>query len=507
MENAFCSTQSLLKTNTVPDQEMRFTKRTVLLPCVILVCLSTMASAAEPTIRQLYSFACPTQQFTTCSEGYAPNVLIQASDGNFYGAAQLTTIGTSNPHGGTLFKIEPSGHFTLLFTFTADTNGNYLNGDNPATSLVEANDGFLYGTTFEGGATNNGVLFRIGKNGQNFEVVHNFCSAANCADGNLPGVVILGQDGHLYGTTAFGGSSVNSCDGGCGTIFRFTPPSTFKTLLALDGQAALPGGLVQGTDGNLYGTAGAQIFRFNLSGRFTSLVAFPPVNGFLPTSADSGLFQASNGKLYGAVITYSINQAQFYDLNPSGKGFHEFPIVGTLSDDFSIATPIQASDGNLWTAFTQRSGSTNGSVLAFSPTTGAVVHNFDFDGINGAIPEASVVQGADGRLYGTASQGGVVSGNQQAIGTVWVLDAGLRPPASAVAAFTPTSGVIASTVLIRGNHFVGTSAVAFNGASAAFTVLNAHFISATVPEGATTGPIAVTNPAGTTISVTHFTVP
>jgi hypothetical protein len=72
-------------------------------------------------------------------------------------------IGSSNPQGGTLFKITPSGKFTLLFTFKADSHGNYLNGNNPASGLVEGNDGFIYGTSFEGGNTDNGVLFRIAK--------------------------------------------------------------------------------------------------------------------------------------------------------------------------------------------------------------------------------------------------------------------------------------------------------------------------------------------------------
>jgi hypothetical protein len=88
-----------------------------------------------------------------------------------------------------------------------------------------------------------------------------------------------------------------------------------------------------------------------------------------------------------------------------------------------------------------------------------------------------------------------------------VLDAGLAPPAAGVAAFSPASGAAGTKVLIRGSHFIGTTAVTFNGVSATFTVLNTEFMSATVPVGATTGPIAVTNAAGTTVSTAHFTVP
>lgn len=464
------------------------------------------AAVTDRVITELFTFPCPPEQSANCSEGYAPNVLIQASDGNFYGAAGLTTQG-NNPGGGTLFKITSAGQFTLLFTFSSDENGNFLNGDNPAVSLIEANDGFLYGVTSDGGATNNGVLFRIGKNGKNFQVMHNFCSDANCADGNSPISLILGQDGKLYGVTVAGGAISGDCVEGCGTIFRFTPPSTFTTLLAFNGttQGASPGSIVQGADGNFYGVAGAEVFRFSLSGQFTPLTIFSDVNGFLPTASSSGLVEASNGELYGALTTYSINQAQFYTISPSGKGFHKFPSIGTISVDSSIASPIQADDGNLWTDFIEESAP-NGILVGLSPA-GAVVHDFQFDGTNGSLPEAGVLQAADGKLYGTTIGGGLVSAGKQPSGTIWVLDASLPAPPATVAAFTPASGAAATKVLIRGSHFIGTKEVTFNGVSASFTVLNTEFISATVPQNATSGPIAVTNEARTTVSATHFTVP
>jgi hypothetical protein len=99
-----------------------------------------LAFASGSAIQPLFTFPCsPDQSFPPpCPAGYAPNVLIQASDGNFYGAAELTTESTSSPQGGTLFKITPGGQFTLLFTFSPDKNGNYLNGDMPSSALVEA---------------------------------------------------------------------------------------------------------------------------------------------------------------------------------------------------------------------------------------------------------------------------------------------------------------------------------------------------------------------------------
>ena len=460
-------------------------------------------------IQQIFSFPCPNTLSGVCADGYQPNVLIQASDGNFYGAAQLTTFGTSNPQGGTLFKVTPSGQFTLLFTFKADSHGNYLNGNNPASGLLEANDGFLYGTTFEGGASNNGVLFRISKTGTGFAVVHNFCSAASCADGNLPTSLILGHDGNLYGVTVLGGSSSNNCIvyGGCGTIYRFSPPSTFKTLFEFEGgsEGADPTSLIQGSDGKFYGTNGPNVFRFTSGGQLSPLITLPKVNGILPTNTDGGLVQASNGVLYGPLITYSVNQAQFYEIHTSGAGFQEFPQIGTLEIDFSISSLIQASDGNLWTAFNEQSAN-DGIVIAMSPVDGSIVRQFQFDGTNGATPLASVVQGADGKIYGTAIAGGAVGNGKVASGTVWNLDAGLPAPKPAVPAFIPVTGTAGAKVMIRGDHFVGTTKVNFNGVSAAFQVLNVHFIEATVPAGATSGPISVTNAGGKTTTVKSFTV-
>jgi uncharacterized repeat protein (TIGR03803 family) len=496
-------------TNSARGSIVRSTARATLAVCSILICLTSLGTAQDPgIITQLFAFPCPLQQSGSCSKGYSPNVLLQASDGNFYGAAQLTTIGSSNPQGGTLFKITSTGRFTLLFTFRPNATGNYGNGNQPATALVEANDGFLYGATFTGGANNSGVLFRISKTGTGFQVVHNFCSAANCSDGNLPDSLFVGHDGNLYGTTAAGGSVDQACGvfGGCGTIFRFSPPSTFTTLHELNGttEGAIPRGMTQGADGSFYGASGGNVFRFTLGGQFTVLHSFAPV-GVLPTQASSGLFQASNGRLYGSLVNYSLSQLQFYEINTSGSGFQEFPSFGNRTSNGTVPTLIQASDGNLWGVGPLLDG--NGAIFALSPDTGAVVHSFAFSGANGGYPDGGVVQAADGKLYGSATQGGTLASNTSfAYGTVWSLPAGGHAPGPAVAALSPSSGSVGSTVMIRGDHLIGTTAVDFNGVSAAFKVLNVHFIAATVPAGATSGSITVTNAGGTAASTQNFTV-
>src|SRR5580698_4256963 len=161
----------------------------------------TARAQRSGTIDQLFAFTCTSgASGETCPQGGRPDLIIQASDGNFYGAAQVSNEGVSDPQGGTLFKLTPAGEFTRLFTFTQGSGG-FLNGNNPADGLVEANDGFLYGTTFNGGKQNDGVLFRISRTGAGFKVLHNFCSSANCTDGSVPDGLLLGQEGNLYGTT------------------------------------------------------------------------------------------------------------------------------------------------------------------------------------------------------------------------------------------------------------------------------------------------------------------
>ena len=154
------------------------------------------------------------------ADGSAPNGrLLQASDGNFYG----TTNGGGGANGdGAIFKITPAGQFTLLRTF------NYSNGAAPFAGLVQAADGNLYGTTYNGGSGTScpigtcGTIFRITTTGR-LTTLYNFCSQSGCADGGGPFAGLAqGVDGNLYGTTTLGGSTACSADGSCGTIFRLS---------------------------------------------------------------------------------------------------------------------------------------------------------------------------------------------------------------------------------------------------------------------------------------------
>src|ERR1700724_2225441 len=179
---------------------------------------SAYGASSQPVVA--FTFVCKTSQFQgsgPCPNGGRPGPLIQGSDGNFYGTAQVSSEGNSQPNGGTVFSLTPAGMFKLLHTFTAAPN-KYANGNNPGF-LIEGPDGKLYGTTLFGGLNNNGVLYLAGKNGLGFQVIHQFCSKANCTEG-ASGALVVGTEGDLYGSSFTGGTG-NSGQyyQGCGTIF------------------------------------------------------------------------------------------------------------------------------------------------------------------------------------------------------------------------------------------------------------------------------------------------
>jgi len=206
--------------------------------------------------------------------------LVQAADGNLYG----TTFYGGAYGIGTVFKITPGGTLTTLHSFDGTDGGN------PEAGLVQASNGNLYGTTFYGG--DYGTVFEITPGGA-LTTLHSF--AGYPTEGSNPGAALVqATDGNLYGTTMDGGAN-NSCnvDGvvGCGTIFEITPEGTLITLHNLDGtDGEFPqGGLVQHTNGTLYGTtnqggANGDGTVFSLSIGLGPFVETAPTSGPVGTS-------------------------------------------------------------------------------------------------------------------------------------------------------------------------------------------------------------------------------
>jgi uncharacterized repeat protein (TIGR03803 family) len=201
------------------------------------------------TVTTLYSFCSQ----TNCTDGDGPFAgVVQATDGNFYGT---TSVGGATVRGGTVFKITSAGTLTILYSFCSQSN--CTDGKNPEAALIQANDGSLYGTTSLGGSRGGGTIFKITPSGT-LTTLYHFCSQSNCTDGQNPySALIQATDGNLYGTTALGGGS--GCAPDCGTVFKITPSGTLTTLHRFTGtDGVLPyAGLVQATDGKLYGTTSA----------------------------------------------------------------------------------------------------------------------------------------------------------------------------------------------------------------------------------------------------------
>lgn len=135
--------------------------------------------------------------------------MVEGSDGNLYGTTSAG--GAHNGYNaGTVFKVTPSGTFTLLHIF------DRMDGAGPEGALVQASDGNFYGTTYEGGAHSKGTIFKVTPSGT-VTTLYSFCSQSNCSDGADPvGGLVQDSDGTFYGTT-YGGGAHND-----GTVFSLS---------------------------------------------------------------------------------------------------------------------------------------------------------------------------------------------------------------------------------------------------------------------------------------------
>jgi|SRR5580704_768307 uncharacterized repeat protein (TIGR03803 family) len=397
-----------------------------------------------------------------CSEGDAPYAgLVLATDGNFYGTTMLGGGYTT----GTVFKITPADTLTTLHRFRLRTGGM-----NPQAALVQATDGNFYGTTVGGGSYGAGTVFKITPAGK-LTTLYSFCSQANCPDGyQVYAGLVQGRDGNFYGTTWAGGN--NYCYGGCGTIFKITPTGTLTTLYRFCTQtgcsdgAFVAAGLVQATDGNFYGTTAAY-------------------GG--PSGGGTVFKITSGGKL---TTLYSFCSQ-----------------TNCADGDYPVAGLVQATDGNFY-GTTELHGGNNscapdgcGTIFQMTPA-GTLTTLHSFDQTDGSRPFARLLQATNGNFYGTTYGGGTNSCSPDGCGTVYSLATGLGPFVS----FVRGSGKVGWKVEILGQGFTGTTGVSFNGTAANFVVQSDTYLKATIPQGATTGFVTVKTPGSTLQSNAVFRV-
>lgn len=483
--------------------------------CVlILVCAATAVDVQAQVFTTVASF----DNADGAKPWFVP--LAQGSDGNYYGTtwgggsgACATYLGTGC---GTVFKITPTGALTTLHSFC--TQPNCIDGVAPWAGLVLATDGNFYGTAELGGANNYGVIFKITPEGA-LTTLYSFCAQPNCTDGANPSDgLIQATDGDFYGTTYGGGISGGCTTGGCGTVFKITPQGTLTTLYTFCKQnAACPdganpyAGLIQATDGNFYGTTsygGANkvgtVFKMTRAGRLTVLHSFNGADGIGPIA---GVVQGADGNFYGTTYGGGSDSGlgTVFKITPNGQlvTLHTFCQQADCSDGSRLyAGVIQATDGNFYGAtswggdLTCDAPNGCGTVFQVTPSgTLTTLHNFESDDGNG--PYGDLFQATAGILYGTTGIGGAYDD-----GTIYSLDMGLGP----FVTFVRAAGKVGQTGGILGQGFTGTTGVSLNGVPANFTVVSDTYIKATVPVGATTGYVTVTTPTGVLTSNVPFYV-
>ena len=445
-------------------------------------------------------------------------------------------------------------------TFTNLVNFDGTDGSNPFyVSLVQAGDGNLYGTTESGGAFSSGSIFRLTPSGT-LATIYSFCSVAACADGSFPlAGLVLGTDGSLYGTTADGGAS------SVGTFYRITTSGKLTTLHSfISSEAALPESpLVQAPNGNFYGTSfeggaanGGTVFEVTRTGTVTTLYSFCSETHCSDGADPAGgaLLLASDGNFYGVTpfggdsnfgVVFKISPtgsyAKLHDFDSTdgaqpwgsliqlGSVFYGMAAAGGASSAcaggcgtiFKVTTTgvvttlhsfiltdgespvgglIQGTDGKLYG--TTLLGGTSGDGTIFRSTLAGVVNSLhSFSGTDGNQPYGALVQHTNGTFYGASNGGGVLSCPAIGCGTLFGEGVSLGPFIRTV----PTSGKVGSTVVILGTGLKTATSVTFNGTAASFTATNGE-IKTSVPTGATTGKVQVVTASGTLISNVSFVV-
>jgi uncharacterized repeat protein (TIGR03803 family) len=453
----------------------------------------------------------PAQVFTALanfggSNGSNPFAgLVQGFDGNFYGT---TYYGGAN-NSGTVFKITPAGKLITLYRFCAQSG--CADGAHPSASLVQASNGDFYGTTLAGGANNDGTVFKITTMGT-LTTLHSF----DGGDGLNPSAgLIQATDGNFYGTTQNGGAI------GGGTVFKITPSGTLTTLYSFCGENCTDGftpyaGLVQATDGNLYGTiiygggndgfgycfdyGCGTVFKITPAGTMSKLYSFCASltdcsDGALP---DAGLVQGTDGNFYGTTSAGGATPARggtVFKITPTGTRttLYSFCAQSSCTDGYAPTDLVQATDGNFYgTTYYGGASYYDGTVFKITPT-GRLTTLHSFDVSSGS----TLVQATGGAFYGTTTYGGTYNA-----GTVFTLSVGLGPFLET----QPASGKAGASVKILGTNLTGATSVTFNGTAATFIVVSPSLITTTVPASATTGEVKVIKPHGSVQSNVPFRV-
>ncbi|HEV2270232.1 MAG TPA: choice-of-anchor tandem repeat GloVer-containing protein [Steroidobacteraceae bacterium] len=324
--------------------------------------------------------------------------LLQGTDGNFYG---ITNAGGTSGD-GTVFEVTPAGVETVLHTFSG------ADGRNPQGGLIEDASGNFFGTSVNGGSSGFGTAFELAAN-RTETVLHSFTKSG---DGGYPICSLVADgSGNFYGTTWGGGATH-------GIVFKVTSGRAETVLHSFANNSSDGGyptaGLTAGSDGNYYGTTNSggsankgTVFKITPSGAETLLYTF--TGGSDGGNPQNPLIQGSDGNFYGTTTAGGAHgDGAVFEITPSGTETVVYSFAGGTGDGSDPAAGLlQASDGNFYGTTNQ--GGSNGDGTVFEVTAAGVetvIYSFAGGASDGAAPSASLIEGSDGKLYGTTSAGG-----------------------------------------------------------------------------------------------------
>lgn len=337
----------------------------------------------------------PLYAFKGYSDGAIPiGSLTIAADGSVYGTTdgggELDCRDTFGDGCGTVFRLQPPPSAcataecawteTQLYHFTGGVNGNDL-----LAGVVIDGAGNLYGTAYQGGASQWGLAYEVSRSGSTWTetTLHTFAGGADGA-GPSTNLVLNGSD--LYGTTEYGGGAGNCNGGGCGTVFQLAPSGsgyTASVLYNFPGADNLPlGGVIFDPAGNLYGTFADGI------------------NGVFQLTPSNGSWN------FTSLYTQNYNDLQAYQ--------------STLARD---------SAGNLYGTAEFGGNLTNcpngcGTVYKLTPSGGGWIYTqlYAFTGLeDGALPTGGVILDSNGVVYGTTFAGGSHQCGSRGCGVIWTI--------------------------------------------------------------------------------------
>lgn len=286
----------------------------------------------------------------------------------------------------------PGMTFQILHSFTN-------NPDGPWAGVVQGPDGKLYGVTDCGGTDGygNGTFFRVSTNG-GLEVLYNFRGTNSSGPQGRP---VLGSDGCFYGTTYFGGPADQ------GTVFKADKNGNVVTLAAFSGSDGEnpETALVQAGDGNFYGTTrygGAYgqgtVFRVSPAGALQLVASLGNTNGQNPNGP---LLYASDGLLYGTTLYGGTNNSGTIFRVTLGGQLTTLVELGVVANAYRPqAELIQGTNGLLY-GTTEYGGAYDAGTVFRMDLQGNFTVLASLDGTNGGYPTGGLVQAKDGNFYGT----------------------------------------------------------------------------------------------------------